>query len=142
MVVVEKYSVNNLRSLGYELWIQDNYPDSDSAYLKCAEATEEMIAAFPELKRVRGLASVAEPYNLPPTRTPHWWCVAPDGTIVDPTKHQYPTSILSYEEVDESRGPPSGKCPNCGGFCYCGAYLCSDKCSEEYMSYLNNPENN
>ena len=137
MFQVEKFNSVDFKRLAYDLWILDNYPDGNSAYLKCAEATEKMVATFPELKRVRGLASVEEHHGFPPTRTPHWWCVSPDGTIVDPTEHQYPTKILSYEEADETRGPPTGKCPNCGGLCYEGSYLCSDKCDKEYLAYLN-----
>ncbi len=129
----------NFKELAYNLWIEDNYPNGETAYLKCAEATKKMIEVFPELKRVRGLASVREPHDMPPTRTPHWWCVDPQGNIVDPTAHQYPTEIISYEEADETKGPPTGKCPNCGGLCYNGDYLCSDKCSKEYLDYLNNP---
>jgi len=129
----------SLSELKYVLWVEMNYPSSQSAYLQCAEATERMVEEFPELKRVRGLASVKEPYDLPPTKTPHWWCVTPDGTIIDPTAHQYPTEIESYEEADESKGPPTGKCPNCGSLCYEGNYLCSDKCNDEYMAYLNSP---
>lgn len=34
-------------------------------------------------------------------------------------------------------GLPTGKCPNCGNFCYEGNYLCSGKCTKEYMTYLN-----
>lgn len=139
MIQFEKHNVSNIKTIAYDLWILEHYPDGNSAYLKCAEATEKMVETFPELKRVRGLASVEEPYNMPPTRTPHWWCVAPDGAIVDPTEHQYPTKIISYEESDETRGPPTGKCPNCGCLCYEGSYLCSDRCSDEYMAYLNNP---
>ena len=131
----------DLHNLGYNLWIENNYPTSESARLQCAEATLKMVEEFPELTRVRGLASVLEPFGLPPSQTPHWWCVTSVGSIVDPTGHQYPTHIISYEEADESRGAPTGKCPNCGSLCYEGKYLCSEKCDIEYMNYLNNPEN-
>ena len=128
----------NPQDLGYRMWVQHNYPTAQHAYLKCAEATQEMVDLFPELTRVRGLASVEEPMGLPPTQTPHWWCVTDRGNIIDPTAHQYPTQILSYEEADESKGPPTGKCLNCGGLCY-GGHLCSEKCDKEYLEYLNNP---
>jgi len=135
-----EYKNVDFKKLGYNSWIQDNYPDPQSARLQCLEATEKMVSVFPELKRVRGLAAVKEPHDFPPTRTPHWWCVTPEGSIVDPTAHQYPTHIISYSESDESKGPPTGKCPNCGDLCYDGGYLCSDKCDKEYMDYLNSPE--
>lgn len=121
----------------YSAWINKHYPTPESARLACKEATLEMAYKFPELKRVRGLASVEEPFGLNPTRTPHWWLTDLTGTIIDPTAHQYPTKILSYEEADESLGPPTGRCPNCGGLCYGGRYLCSDKCDHDYMAYLN-----
>lgn len=118
-------------------WIVQNYPTAQCAYLKCEEATLKMVEEFPELKRVRGLASVFEPYDLPPTKTPHWWCEAEDGTVVDPTAHQYPTYIIEYHPADESQGEPTGKCPNCGDLCYEGKYLCSDDCEKSYLNYLN-----
>lgn len=122
----------------YQDWITLNYLTSQKARRACEEATLSMESAFPELIRVRGLAVVEEPYGLPPTRTPHWWLKTEDGEIVDPTAHQYPTRILSYEEADERLGPPTGRCSNCGKLCYKSNYFCSDECSEEYMAYLNN----
>lgn len=121
----------------YQEWISINFPTPQSARKMCSEATEKMIDEFPELVRVRGLAHVKEPYGLPPTRTPHWWCKDKHGNIIDPTSHQYPTSILKYEPVDNSKGEPSGKCPNCGNLCYEGSYICSDACEKEYIDYVN-----
>ena len=122
----------------YKNWIDNHYPTKQSAYRACEEATINMSLSFPELKRVCGLASVEELYGDPPTKTPHWWLKDKNGNIVDPTGHQYPTRILKYEEASEDCGPPTGRCPNCGDLCYEGHYLCSDKCSKEYMKYLNN----
>jgi len=130
----------NFKISAYNLWIKENYPTSQLARLNCSEATKKMVKIFSELKRVRGLASVEEPWGLPPTRTPHWWCVTPEGTVIDPTAHQYPTRILDYSEADESKGPPTGKCPNCGDLCYQSEYTCSEKCHQEYLKYLNNSE--
>ena len=122
----------------YNKWIVENYPTPESARLQCEEATKRMVEAFPnDLQRVRGLACVEEPYGLPPTKTPHWWCVNVYGIVIDPTAHQYPTRILEYHVADESRGGPTGKCPNCGELCYEGRYLCSEKCDKEYMEYIN-----
>lgn len=118
-------------------WISDNFPTPESAHCKCREATEEMVEVFPELVRVRGFAVVWEPYGLPPTKAPHWWCETVEGVVVDPTGHQYPTEILHYEPLDESKGEPTGKCPNCGELCYQGRYTCSEKCEEEFIAYLN-----
>jgi len=137
---VKTFKNVNFKKIGYDGWIANNYPDANAARLQCAEATTKMVEDFPELKRVRGLASVAEPMDLYPTRTPHWWCVTPEGSIVDPTAHQFPTRIIKYDEADEARGAPTGKCPNCGDLSYMGDYLCSEKCNKEYMDYLNSPE--
>lgn len=120
----------------YQDWIYLNYPTPQIARRACAEATLQMQEKFPELKRVRGLAVVEEPYDLLPTKTPHWWLKTELEEIIDPTAHQYPTRILSYEEADESKGPPTGKCHNCGGLCYEFNHLCSNKCSKEYIAYL------
>lgn len=131
------FDLQTLLDSKYQEWVIANYLSPQQARLKCAEATQAMVLEFPELTRVRGLAHVEEPFSLPPTRTPHWWCVDTSGIVVDPTAHQYPTRILKYEPVDESLGEPSGKCPNCGNFCYEGNYLCSKFCETEYMAYLN-----
>lgn len=120
----------------YEIWIRKYYPTPDSARLQCEIATQLMVQEFPELKRIRGLVSVEEPYGLQPTKTPHWWCVNVYGFVVDPTSHQYPTKILEYHPCDESKGEPTGKCPNCGELCYKGNYFCSDNCETEFRNSL------
>lgn len=117
----------------YAKWIQENYPTPESARLQCEEATKKMAETFPELKRVRGLAHVLEPYGLPPTKTPHWWCVNVYGYEVDPTGHQYPTCILKREPVDESKGEPTGKCIECGDLAYNGSNFC---CKEHEQSFI------
>jgi len=85
----------------YASWISANYPTAQSAVLSCAEATQRMSATFPELLRTRGEVMVGVDYR------PHWWCVSPDGTIVDPTVHQWPQKVTIYEIVpldDEVNG--------------------------------------
>lgn len=65
------------------------YEEDKSDYLKyrgkCKEFCEELIKQDPTLKLVRGY------YFCPIWNTdePHWWCVKPDGTIVDPTAKQF-----------------------------------------------------
>ena len=125
----------------YAKWIVENYPTPESARTQCEIATKNMVAEFPELQRVRGMISVKEPYDLPPTKTTHWWCVNVYGYIIDPTGHQYPTFIMDYFPVDESKGEPTGKCPNCGDLCYEHNYFCSDKCNKSYMKYLKDGQN-
>lgn len=93
----------------------------------CREATEAMVKAFPELRRVRGHYSWC----------PHWWCETPDGTVVDPTARQF-TSGGVYVEYT---GPePLGKCMNCGDYVWTAlpngdTSACSDECLKELEVY-------
>ena len=101
---------------------------------KCAAATLGMVKAFPELKRVAGFAHVEWGSDQ------HWWCVAPDGTVVDPTSSQFPRKIR-YEQLDldnpvtKSR-IPTGKCPECGKHVFNNESFCGDSCSKSYEKYI------
>lgn len=52
---------------------------------KCKQMSEALVAEDPTLTLVRGH------YFCPfwNRDEPHWWCVKPDGTIVDPTAKQF-----------------------------------------------------
>jgi len=53
---------------------------------KCKEMSEALVAADQSLTLVRGH------YYCPAWgEQPHWWTKKPDGTIVDPTKNQFPS---------------------------------------------------
>lgn len=67
---------------------------------KCKKLAEAAVAEDPTLRLVRGY------YTCPMWRTtePHWWCERPDGTIVDPTKDQFP-------ERRRNRSPPEPTLP-------------------------------
>jgi hypothetical protein len=114
----------------YQEWIDKHFPTPESQHGKCSFATKIMVKAFPELKRVRGhfVCHLGE--------RPHWWCIDLDGKIVDPTskQFQFPGFYLPW---DETRKEPTGKCPNCGGECYDGNYLCSKNCEIAYVAYCN-----
>lgn len=120
---------------------------------KCKEAVEEMHSAFPELKIVRGHVT---DYTQSGEPQGHWWLVyeapvehderifkAPDGAeeflferiIVDPTQSQYGAPM--YYEWDESQQEPTGKCPNCGDYCFNGDYCCTKECHDSYVAYCN-----
>jgi hypothetical protein len=54
---------------------------------KCKEMSEAVCAADPTLTLVRG-------YYFCPIwnrEEPHWWCVASDGKIIDPSRKQFPS---------------------------------------------------
>jgi len=104
-----------------QTWIAKNYPSAQSAALACDTATAKMVAAFPELRRVRGHAMVGVDFR------PHWWCETPDGEVVDPTAHQWKRPPHIYEEWTGSEDP-HGKCINCGELLFrshgSGSWLC------------------
>ena len=90
-------------------------------------------------RSIRRLA--AEPVRA--GREQHWWCVAPDDSIVDPTLEQY-AAVMLYAELDLDdpevrRGIPTGVCMDCGGDVYEGATFCSDACEASTRAYLNSP---
>jgi hypothetical protein len=73
---------------------------------RCKELSEAACAADPTLTLVRGH------YYCPiwGTNEPHWWCVKPDGTIVDPTREQFPSAGNGiYTPFDGNV-----TCSNCG----------------------------
>lgn len=67
-----------------------DHPLSESDYEKyrgkCKEMAEAAVAADPSLTLVRG-----HYYCFVWGEQPHWWAKRPDGTIVDPTKDQFPS---------------------------------------------------
>jgi hypothetical protein len=112
----------------YSEWIAHNVVGDPRGL--CKEVTERMAAAFPELRRVRGH------YVCPSEgRLQHWWLVAADGTIVDPTKRQFVSDGKGAYEPHE--GPvPTGKCLNCGEYVYECASFCSPACQNEFTEHI------
>lgn len=113
----------------YAAWIEANVRGDGFGY--CAEITEKMAAAFPELKRVRG-----HYYDAFWGERGHWWLVAPDGSIVDPTKAQFPDKNGEYIPWREGEEEPTGKCMNCAAYTYGGKDCCSVECERETVAYL------
>lgn len=118
----------------YTEWIRKNVP-TDLVLVRgtCAEVTTAMAKAFPELTRVRGH------YMCPMWgKRDHWWMKTKAGNVLDPTVGQFPTRGVGAEYVEwvEGTEEPTGMCPNCGGECYKGRAVCSDKCHAEYAAYL------
>jgi tetratricopeptide (TPR) repeat protein len=115
----------------YSNWIE-KYRKMNKISNKCRDVTEKMVAEFPELTRKRGIIHLL---NTEENETrPHWWCVDPDGEIIDPTASQYPF-VLEYEEWDENHGEPTGKCLCCGNFVSDFNTFCNDACETEYRIY-------
>jgi hypothetical protein len=99
----------------YDEWIEANV---DESFGLCAAWTKRMAEEFPELRRARGhyLDALWGPRE-------HWWLVAPDGSVVDPTKDQLPDKI--------------GKCLECGAYVYAPRRdFCSDAHERSYVAYI------
>ena len=110
----------------YQDWI-DQVPET---YGTCEEVTKEMQKEFPELRRVRG-----HYFCWTWGEREHWWLVDEiNDCIIDPTKDQFPSKGTgTYEEWN---GPePTGKCPNCGEYCYDGEQV-HEYCHDEFMRSL------
>jgi len=86
--------------------LNDSEDDYKKYRGKCKEYVEVLIAYDKTLKAVRGH------YICPIWGSQaHWWCVKPDGTIIDPTAKQFPSKGRTGEYI-----PFDGKliCENCG----------------------------
>jgi hypothetical protein len=100
-----------------EIWLSQNEPHG-----KCYEASVFMNLAHPELRIVRGHYS----------GYPHWWNVAPDGSVVDATVSQFGFANGEYvgHEV-------YGKCHECGEYVYIpGHYFCCEACQQTFTVSL------
>lgn len=106
----------------YEEWIAENV---DEPYGKCRQWTHAMVTFFPELRLARGWYD-----DLLWGARQHWWCVAPDGAIVDPTVAQFPGPKYpgAYREITDEAEIPTGICMQCGDACYVGRPVCSENC--------------
>jgi hypothetical protein len=125
--------------------MQSNYSDWISRFLinhnsdvqgLCLEATHSMQKQFPELKIVRGHVRLWDKYDEKIYKYPHWWLETVDKEIIDPTEKQFP-NLLEYEEWDESLTEPTGKCLNCGEYCFNYKQFCCEPCEKSYIQYLN-----
>lgn len=112
----------------YAAWIAANVHGSGLG--ACNDVTERMVAAFPELTRVRGH------YHCPVWgRREHWWCVTAGGVIVDPTAHQFPSRGAGhYEPHVEGSLEPTGKCLGCGEYVWDHRTFCSDACQADMLA--------
>lgn len=112
----------------YGEWIGKNCPSKPTGALgHCAEFVDLMAAVFPELRKTRGF------YHCHKWgRRTHWWLVAPDGSVVDPTVLQFPSAGLGkYEELADA-DLPIGRCMECGELVMPRGYGSSQFCNEEH----------
>lgn len=129
--------IQEIRDWRYTRWIE-RFKQENDVQGACLGATHSMNRKFPELAIVRGHVFVYDDIDETTYKYPHWWLITESGEIVDPTESQFP-NIMEYQLWDETANPkePTGKCPNCGGYCFDNRYLCSEKCDVEYIAYLN-----
>lgn len=123
----------------YQKWI-DAFLAANNPYGKCKEACQEMMVAFPELKLVPGHI-----YDAGIGKRSHHWCVAEDGTIVDPTATQFPL-LSEYEPWKPGDEVRAGKCMNCGDEIWRECQdlanppkrecICSPICEEDFRKHL------
>jgi hypothetical protein len=94
----------------YRAWIIA-YVAERKGYVRgmCTSATKKMCEAFPELTRVAGFA-----VNDAGGAAEHFWCVAPDGTVLDPTGSQFGWPIVEYRPFKPGDEVRVGRCMHCG----------------------------
>lgn len=116
---------------------------------QCLAACHEMRAVFPELRLVRGWVVTVECWNshhaepdFQESFNPadgHFWLETDAGLVVDPTRKQFRDQHGYYVAFDERLADtlPTGKCCNCGDYCYGGRdMLCSEECERSYTAYV------
>lgn len=110
---------------------------------QCRAAVAELLDEFPELTEVKG-----HTYGQWGKRA-HRWAVTDDGTIVDPTRAQYPGHI-EYEAFEPGQLVRVGTCMDCGAPLevevltldgemplHPNAPFCDDRCEQATRAYLN-----
>ena len=112
-----------MRDSKYDKWINENI--SGSVTGRCKEISQTMQSVFPELILIRG-----HYHCMIWGERQHWWLTTPNGEIIDPTADQFPTKgggvYIPWIEGDLE---PTGKCLECGEYCYDGNPTCSETCS-------------
>jgi len=76
-------TIKHIEHRAYQLWIEENI-SSDDAIGNCSMWVIVMKQAFPELKIVKGSIS-----NQFTNNGYHEYLIAPNGSIVDPTRAQF-----------------------------------------------------
>lgn len=124
----------------YKEWIS-SYVKSVDGFTrgKCGHATAAMKLEFPELSIVKGFAHCEWGADQ------HFWCIDPEGYIIDPTASQFgPLGPFEYEELDLENPSdiariPVGKCMECGERTFKSSYaseMCSKDCADAFDASL------
>lgn len=115
----------------YQLYLDGLNMTSKKAYGQCKEVCLKMQKVFPELELVKGHYFCASWGSRM-----HWWLVSRTGTIIDPTKLQFPSQGNGvYDPLDETAPQPTGKCPNCGEYIFDNRYV-HEECQDAWMASL------
>ena len=107
----------------------------------CWEGTTAMCRKFHELRSVEGHVIMKSGH-----RVEHFWCVDPDGNVVDPTESQF-EAIASYEPWKPGTEVRVGRCMWCGDDIYRAVQslngarvsFCSPECEKLMVDDLNRP---
>lgn len=126
-------------AMSYDDWIATWVSQRPFIRGLCGSATKAMAQVFPELEIVAGWV------NFRGGRSEHFWCVAPDGSIVDPTASQF-SGELEYQPFAPGDEVRVGKCLNCGAEIYASVErlddasqarsVCSSECASELEAGL------
>lgn len=94
----------------------------------CCDYSLAMSRAFPELRVAKGwyIDLFCVPHQ-------HWWCVTPDGIIVDPTVAQFLMGGTYKEYTGEE---PTSRCLNCGALIFDMGNFCDQECNNHFMATL------
>lgn len=98
------------RGAEYDAWMTANVPrEFEKVYGQCAKYVRQMVTVFPELHVRAGYY-----FDFQWGMRQHWWLETPDGTVIDPTAHQFPSKGRGPYEVLEPGDRPVGICMDCG----------------------------
>lgn len=124
--------------------IRQGWNEFENVWGLCVEHTKQMQETFSELKIVKGCVwsnNNIDNFGLKPKKYEHCWLETEDGLIIDPTRTQYhliePIEYQHFEEDDL----PTGKCSNCGDFCFDGESMCSINCELDFIDYVSSEYN-
>lgn len=130
---------------------RDTLPEYYIVKARCMEFSNAFVEKFPELRTERGWINSQEREAKGWSAGEHWWCVDPEGNIVDPSLNQFafwrePEKLVYKVFNPETDVIYIGRCHNCGDPIYGleaqgPAYMCFPEEGEEesYCARTYNP---